>query len=153
MEAKTRPKYNEFLKEWSNKHKITSFFGSDKPEFLRAWNKVKIGGVNNIRPTVSAAEPAGKKDRVPVVAVPEPETVVAAPVEKKFTLKEIEEIRKKNSKYLKDLASAQRRENRSFINPSTKFSVKYTPEDFIKDKVPVSEQLRSRKRSMGAILD
>jgi alkylated DNA repair dioxygenase AlkB len=61
MEAKTRPKYNEFLKEWSQKNKITSFFGSDKPEFLQAWNNVKTGG--------------GEKKAEPVVAAPEPEPV------------------------------------------------------------------------------
>ena len=44
MEAKTRPKYNEFLKEWSQKNKITSFFGSDKAEFLQQWNNVKTAG-------------------------------------------------------------------------------------------------------------
>jgi hypothetical protein len=66
MEVKTRPKYNEFLKEWSQKNKITSFFGSDKPEFLQAWNNVKTAGV---------------KKPEPVVAAPKPEPiVVAAPV-------------------------------------------------------------------------
>jgi len=60
MEVKTRPKYNEFLKEWSAKNKITSFFGSDKPEFLQAWNNVKTGGVKKPEPVVAA----------PVVAAP-----------------------------------------------------------------------------------
>jgi hypothetical protein len=41
MEGKTRPQYREFLKEWSDKNKITSFFGSDKSEFLQDWNNVK----------------------------------------------------------------------------------------------------------------
>ena len=54
MEAKTRPKYNEFLKEWSQKNKITSFFGSDKPEFLQAWNNVKSGVDKKVEPTVAA---------------------------------------------------------------------------------------------------
>lgn len=53
MEAKTRPKYNEFLKEWSEKNKITSFFGSDKAEFLQDWNNVKTGG------GAKKAEPSG----------------------------------------------------------------------------------------------
>jgi len=58
MEAKTRPKYNEFLKEWSQKNKITSFFGSDKPEFLQDWNNVKSGGEKKVKPAVEAvAEP------------------------------------------------------------------------------------------------
>jgi hypothetical protein len=60
MEVKTRPKYNEFLKEWSQKNKITSFFGSDKPEFLQAWNNVKTGGVKKAQPVIAA----------PVVAAP-----------------------------------------------------------------------------------
>jgi alkylated DNA repair dioxygenase AlkB len=54
MESKTRPKYNEFLKEWSSKNKITSFFGSDKPEFLQAWNNVKSGGSKIVEPVVEA---------------------------------------------------------------------------------------------------
>lgn len=53
MEAKTRPKYNEFLKEWSQKNKITSFFGSDKPEFLQAWSNVKTGGDKKVVPAVA----------------------------------------------------------------------------------------------------
>lgn len=57
MEAKTRPKYNDFLKEWSAKNKITSFFGSDKPEFLQAWNNVKTGGDKKVEPVVAAPEP------------------------------------------------------------------------------------------------
>lgn len=52
MEAKTRPKYNEFLKEWSEKHKITSFFGSDKTDFLQDWNNVKTGGAKKAEPVV-----------------------------------------------------------------------------------------------------
>jgi alkylated DNA repair dioxygenase AlkB len=54
MEAKTRPKYNEFLKEWSQKNKITSFFGSDKPEFLQAWNNVKTASSKKVEPIVAA---------------------------------------------------------------------------------------------------
>jgi hypothetical protein len=54
MEAKTRPKYNEFLKEWSEKNKITSFFGSDKAEFLQDWNNVKTGGAKKAEPVVEA---------------------------------------------------------------------------------------------------
>jgi hypothetical protein len=41
----TKPKYNEFLKSWSSENKITSFFGSDKPEFLKDWNQAKMGKV------------------------------------------------------------------------------------------------------------
>ena len=37
------PKYNEFLKKWSTEKNITSFFGSDKPDFLKAWNSAKTG--------------------------------------------------------------------------------------------------------------
>jgi alkylated DNA repair dioxygenase AlkB len=79
MESKTRPKYNQFLKEWSQKNKITSFFGSDKPEFLQAWNNVKTGG--------------GEKKAEPVVAAPKPEpVVVAAPaVEESVKRKETKE--------------------------------------------------------------
>lgn len=74
MEAKTRPKYNEFLKEWSEKNKITSFFGSDKAEFLQDWNNVKTGG--------------GAKKAEPVaVAVVEP--VVEEAVKPKGTKKTI----------------------------------------------------------------
>ena len=67
MESKTRPKYNEFLKEWSAKNKITSFFGSDKPEFLQAWNNVKSGGSKIVEPVIEA--PAVKEVAVisPVV--------------------------------------------------------------------------------------
>ena len=144
MVAKTRPKYNEFLKEFSNEHKITSFFGSDKPAFLRAWNKVKIGGINNIRPTVSAA--------VPGFAVPEPETPTRETFIKR-AFKETAELQKKVSKRAKAENAVKRREMRNFINPSTKFSVKYTPEDYIKDQVPLSEQLARRKKSMGVFLD
>lgn len=74
MEAKTRPKYNEFLKEWSAKNKITSFFGSDKPEFLQAWNNVKTGGDKKVVPAVAAPKPE------PVV-----EPVVEEPVKRKDT--------------------------------------------------------------------
>lgn len=68
MEAKTRPKYNEFMKEWSAKNKITSFFGSDKPEFLQAWNNVKTGGDKKVEP-----EPEPVSVVEPMVAAPEPE--------------------------------------------------------------------------------
>jgi hypothetical protein len=54
MEAQTRPKYNEYLKEWSEKHKITSFFGSDKKEFLQDWNNVKTAGSKKAEPVVIA---------------------------------------------------------------------------------------------------
>jgi hypothetical protein len=36
-----KPNYNNFLKTWSTENKITSFFGSDKPDFLKAWGDVK----------------------------------------------------------------------------------------------------------------
>lgn len=36
-----KPNYNNFLKTWSTENKITSFFGSDKPDFLKAWANVK----------------------------------------------------------------------------------------------------------------
>ena len=41
----TTPKYNynEFLKKWSSEKNISSFFGSDKPDFLKAWNSAKTG--------------------------------------------------------------------------------------------------------------
>lgn len=35
--------YNEFLKKWSRVNQITSFFGSDKPDFIRDWNLAKRG--------------------------------------------------------------------------------------------------------------
>jgi len=53
MEAETRPNYHKFLKEWSSKNKITSFFGSDKPDFLQAWNNVKNGGEEKVEPVVA----------------------------------------------------------------------------------------------------
>lgn len=74
MEAKTRPKYNEFLKEWSAKNKITSFFGSDKPEFLQAWNNVKTGGDKKVEPVVAAPAPA-----------PVDEPTIEQPVKQKAT--------------------------------------------------------------------
>jgi hypothetical protein len=37
------PNYNEFLKKWSGERKITSFFGSDKPDFLKDWRLAKAG--------------------------------------------------------------------------------------------------------------
>lgn len=36
-----KPNYNNFLKTWSTENKITSFFGSDKPDFLKAWSDIK----------------------------------------------------------------------------------------------------------------
>lgn len=68
MEAKTRPKYNEFLKEWSEKNKITSFFGSDKAEFLQDWNNVKTGGAKKAEPVVAA--PVVEAVAAPVVEEP-----------------------------------------------------------------------------------
>ena len=44
MESQTRPKYNEFLKQWSKDHHMSSFFGSDKADFLKDWSNVKTGG-------------------------------------------------------------------------------------------------------------
>jgi hypothetical protein len=78
MEAKTRPRYNEFLKQWSKDHNITSFFGSDKADFLKDWSNVKTGGVKAepiIQPVVAPA----------VVKAPEPE-----PPKKKLTKKQRE---------------------------------------------------------------
>jgi hypothetical protein len=37
------PTYPEFLKKWSSVNNITSFFGSDKPDFLRDWKLAKAG--------------------------------------------------------------------------------------------------------------
>ena len=65
----TKPKYNEFLKSWSTENKITSFFGSDKPEFLKDWNQAKMGKV----------EPAVKPVVEPIVE-PVVESVVVEPV-------------------------------------------------------------------------
>jgi hypothetical protein len=64
MEAKTRPKYNEFLKEWSEKNKITSFFGSDKKEFLQDWNNVKTGGTKAVPIIEPVEEPKIVNDLV-----------------------------------------------------------------------------------------
>jgi len=52
MEAQTRPKYNEFLKQWSHNNHMTSFFGSDKADFLKDWNAVKMGTTKVIAPVV-----------------------------------------------------------------------------------------------------
>jgi len=52
MEAQTRPKYNEFLKQWSHNNHVTSFFGSDKSDFLKDWNAVKMGAAKIHEPVV-----------------------------------------------------------------------------------------------------
>lgn len=36
--------YFDFLKSWQSEKKISSFFGSDKPDFLADWKYVKAGG-------------------------------------------------------------------------------------------------------------
>lgn len=53
MEAQTRPRYNEFLKQWSKDNGITSFFGSDKADFLKDWSNVKTGGAKVVAPVVA----------------------------------------------------------------------------------------------------
>jgi hypothetical protein len=67
MEA--RPKYREFLKEWTASRKITSFFGSDKPEFLADWNNVKTAGkkLNLKLPSKSETEPITKVEMKPLI--------------------------------------------------------------------------------------
>jgi len=35
--------YTRFLKKWSNVNDVSSFFGSDKPDFLRDWKLAKAG--------------------------------------------------------------------------------------------------------------
>lgn len=51
----TTPKYNEFLKKWSSEKNITSFFGSDKPDFLKAWNSAKTKQPTPVKPSGEGA--------------------------------------------------------------------------------------------------
>jgi hypothetical protein len=81
MEAQTRPKYNEFLKQWSKDNGITSFFGSDKADFLKDWSNVKTGGVK-AKPIV---EPV-------VVKAPEPVVEEAPKPKKKLTKKQLKQL-------------------------------------------------------------
>lgn len=61
----TKPKYNEFLKSWSSENKITSFFGSDKPEFLKDWNQAKMGKVEPaVKPVVEPVFEPEQKAKV-----------------------------------------------------------------------------------------
>lgn len=76
MEAQTRPRYNEFLKQWSKDNSITSFFGSDKSDFLKDWSNVKTGGAK-MEPVVA---PVVEKTPEPVV-----EPTFEEPVKKKST--------------------------------------------------------------------
>lgn len=63
MESQTRPKYIEFFKQWSKDHHISSFFGSDKADFLKDWSNVKTGGT----PAKPALQPVVEKTPEPVV--------------------------------------------------------------------------------------
>lgn len=65
MESQTRPKYNEFLKQWSKDHNMSSFFGSDKADFLRDWSNVKTGGKTE-KPVLQP----------PVIETPKPEPIL-----------------------------------------------------------------------------
>jgi len=38
-------KYHEFLKAWGKEHNVTSFFGSDKPDFIRDWHRARDGKI------------------------------------------------------------------------------------------------------------
>ena len=58
MNELQKPKYSEFLKSWSAEHNITSFFGSDKPDFLDAWKQAKSANV------AKKPEPEPEKDEI-----------------------------------------------------------------------------------------
>ena len=78
MEAQTRPKYNEFLKQWSHNNHMTSFFGSDKADFLKDWNAAKMGTTKVVAPVVAKA--------------PEPVVEEAPKPKKKLTKKQMKQL-------------------------------------------------------------
>jgi hypothetical protein len=52
-------KYQNFVKKWSNDRDITSFFGSDKREFLKDWERIKSA---KIREEEKFGEEMGRED-------------------------------------------------------------------------------------------
>jgi len=67
MNELQKPKYSEFLKSWSAEHNITSFFGSDKPDFLDAWKQAKSANVAK-KPE---PEPEPEKDEIVTIKGPD----------------------------------------------------------------------------------
>ena len=68
-------KYHEFLKSWGKQNNVTSFFGSDKPDFLADWNAAKMG--KSIKP----------KQKLPEVIIQPMEEALPTVSEKKTGLK------------------------------------------------------------------
>jgi hypothetical protein len=85
MEAQTRPRYNEFLKQWSKDNGITSFFGRDKSDFLKEWNNVKTGGKKTEPIVAPVVAPV-------VVKAPEPVVEEAPKPKKKLTKKQMQKL-------------------------------------------------------------
>jgi len=59
-----KPNYNNFLKTWSTENKITSFFGSDKPDFLKAWGDVKNQAVKKKEVIMKPKEEEARNNRM-----------------------------------------------------------------------------------------
>lgn len=55
--------YHRYLKSWTSERGITSFLGSDKPEFQRDWKAEK-------KATVRFGEPLKKKPAMEIITVP-----------------------------------------------------------------------------------
>lgn len=123
MEAKTRPQYYEFLKEWSAKNKITSFFGSDKPEFLQAWNNVKNGGQKKPERVVAAPVVAqAKKVDAPVVAQAKK---VDAPVVTAPVVSQVKKVKATNILIKDDSKGFDDKDLKTFGNPTDKSQAWY----------------------------
>ena len=57
--------YHKFMKEWSNQRGMTSFFGSDKQEFLKDYHTFRDRGVrngNNVRKMALETQQMGMED-------------------------------------------------------------------------------------------
>jgi hypothetical protein len=61
----TMAQYHKFMKEWSNQRGMTSFFGSDKQEFLKDYHAFRDRGVrngNNVRKMALETQQMGMED-------------------------------------------------------------------------------------------